>query len=474
MSLEVLAHRDAEGNVEYFSTTARNITERIELEQSLERQARHDPLTGLPNRTLLYERIREASAAIAVDPSRWISVLFIDLDHFKIINDSLGHTLGDQLLQAISHRILTVAGPRDVVGRFGGDEFVVLCEDVSDPAYVLDLARRVETTLETPFRLGGHDIHVGVSIGVADAPGESDPDVILRDADTAMYEAKSSGRGRLVVFDDELRRRAVDRQRTESALRASRDGGDLEVFYQPVLDLRTRTLRGTEALLRWHRDGELVPPEDFVTVAEETGLIVPIGRWVLEEACKQTAQWQQLPGWADLGISVNVSARQLQRPGFAGTVGDVLQASGLARGTLTLEITETVLVEDEVTVVAVLEALRAMGVHLAIDDFGTGYSSLTYLHRLPVDTVKLDRSFVAGVADDLQKRAIVTAVMTLTKALGLRSIAEGVETERELAELRILGCTAGQGHLISPALEASAIAPLLSVGHGRAGGPLPG
>ncbi len=229
-----------------------------------------------------------------------------------------------------------------------------------------------------------------------------------------------------------------------------------------MVDLRTRTIRGLEALLRWHRDGLLVPPEDFVSVAEETGLIVPIGRWALGEACRQTAAWQRLPGRADLGVAVNVSARQLQHQGFVATVSEALESSGLQFGTLTIEITETVLVSEEALVLQGIEALREMGVHIAIDDFGTGYSSLTYLHRFPVDTVKLDRSFVAGVADDLPKRAIVTAVVNLTKALGLHSIAEGVETERELAELRILGCSAGQGHLLSRAVPADRVAPLLS------------
>jgi len=466
MSVKVIAHPGPDSDVAYMSAVARDITERIALQGSLERQATHDPLTGLPNRSLLLERIRRAcdgNEARGADPS--LALLFVDLDHFKVINDSLGHGLGDRLLQAIAERILTVTRPGDTVARFGGDEFVVLCERLDAADDALRVAHRLETTLQAPFVVDGHEIHVGVSIGIAFAEdGDIDPVAILRDADTAMYEAKSAGRGRWVVFDEQLRRRAVDRQRTESALRQSRNGENLHLHYQPVLDLRTGTIRSVEALLRWERDGEFVAPAQFVLVAEETGLIVPIGAWVLEEACRQAAQWQRTPGWADLGVAVNVSARQLQRPGFLSTVSDLLASCGLAPGSLTLEITESVLLDDTATIVSALESLRDLGVHVAVDDFGTGYSSLTYLHRLPVDTVKLDQSFVAGVADDPQKRAIVTAVINLAKALGLNSVAEGIETERQMAELRMLGCDAGQGHLISEAVDAAAITRMLEHG----------
>jgi len=456
MSMQVLSHRNNDDEIEFYSAVLHDISERKQLEASLERQATHDPLTGLPNRTLLFQRIAQAIDGLrSSGTSQTIGVLFIDLDHFKVINDSLGHALGDRLLRAIGERIRTAVRPGDTVARFGGDEFVVLCERLEANEDAAVIAHRVETTLQAPFLIDGHEIHAGVSIGISytDA-SESDPAAVLRDADTAMYQAKSDGRGRWVIFDDALRRKAVERQRTETALRQSRHGEDLVIHYQPVVDLRTGTVRAVEALVRWNRNGESVGPDDFVPIAEETGLIVPIGSYVLDTACRQVAEWQQRPGWSGLAVSVNVSARQLQYPGFVSMVGAALESSRLEPNTLSMEITESVLFEDVSQASQRLQELRSLGIRIAVDDFGTGYSSLTYLDRLPVDLVKLDRSFVAGVGTDPTRTAIVTAVVNLALALGLDPVAEGIETEQQRADLYRLGCVYGQGFLIAPPMSA--------------------
>ena len=456
MSMQVLSHRDDDGAIEFYSAVLHDISELKQLEASLERQATHDPLTGLPNRTLLFERINRAIEGLRMSGSvHRVGVLFVDLDHFKVINDSLGHALGDRLLRAIAERIRTAVRPGDTVARFGGDEFVVLCERLDSVEDAAIIAHRVESTLQAPFLIDGHEIHAGVSIGISFADAsELDPVAILRDADTAMYQAKSDGRGRWVMFDDDLRHRAVERQRTETALRQTRHGEDLVVHYQPVVDLQTGSIRAVEALLRWNRDGQFIRPDDFVPVAEETGLIVPIGAWVLDTACRQVADWQSRDGWSNLGLSVNVSARQLQYPGFPATVMGTLADSRLHPDTLAMEITESVLLDDVVQAGRRLEELRSLGIQIAVDDFGTGYSSLTYLDRLPVDLVKLDRSFVTGVGIDPTRTAIVTAVVNLAHALGIGAVAEGIETDQQRAELHRLGCTYGQGYLIAPPMSA--------------------
>ncbi|MCZ7629495.1 MAG: bifunctional diguanylate cyclase/phosphodiesterase [Microthrixaceae bacterium] len=357
--------------------------------------------------------------------------------------------------------------PGDVVGRFGGDEFVVLCEEVESLDAATAVAGRIASTLEAPFKVDGHDIHVGVSIGIAFADEAADAEEILRDADAAMYRAKSGGRGQWVVFDEELRRTAVVREQVEADLRSSHGGDSMVLHYQPIADCSTQHVHGVEALLRWHRNGELVTPEVFMQVAEETGLITSIGEWVIGEACAQLARWAQRSGWSGLRVSVNVSARQIQRPGFVAMVKATIDDAGVDPTTLCLEMTETVLVGDELNAAGALEELRGLGVSVAIDDFGTGYSSLTYLHRLPVDVVKLDRSFVEGICTDAQKRSIVEAVVNLCEALGLSSVAEGVETDEELDVLRALGCNSAQGNLLSPALPVGSLEQLMRLHSGE-------
>lgn len=462
--LQVLAHRGADDGVEYYSAVVRDISDRKRLEATLEHQATHDPLTGLPNRALLFRRIGNAVEGLRATGSQHrVGLLFIDLDRFKTINDSLGHALGDRLLRSIGERIRTAVRPGDTVARFGGDEFVVLCERLDDEHDAVVIAHRIESTLQVPFQVDGHEINAGVSIGIAFAdPTDPDPVAVLRSADTAMYRAKSDGRGRWVMFDEDLRSQAVERQRLETALRQTRHGQDLVVDYQPVVELLTGRIVGAEALVRWTRDGTTVPPDTFIPLAEDTGLIVPIGAWVLRTSCEHAARWQAVAGNEHVGVAVNVSARQLQHPGFVASVERMLSETGVRPPTLCLEITETVLLDDVEQSRQRLEELRGLGVRIAVDDFGTGYSSLTYLHRLPIDVVKLDQSFVRGVGADSDDTAIVTAVVNLAGTMGLDSVAEGIETELQLAHLRKLGCRHGQGFLLAPPLALEEFVALLA------------
>ena len=440
-----------------------DVSERRELEDRLRSLAMHDPLTGLPNRSLLFERLERAVEGLRGHGTRHsVGLLFIDLDHFKTVNDTLGHALGDRILTEVADRLAAVVRPGDTVARFGGDEFVVLCERLDDPGDAVVIAHRIDQALRRPLRVDEREFELGVSIGISYADPEAvDPLAVLQDADAAMYRAKSEGRGHWVIFDERLREEAARRQRTETALRSTRDGQELEVHYQPVVSLATGRITGVEALVRWRRDGRLVPPSEFVPIAEDTGLIVPIGAWVMRTASRQVAQWQQLPGYEDLSLAVNVSARQLEHPHFTPLVSEVLNGSSLRRGTLWLEITESLLLEDLNTATEHLERLARMGARLALDDFGTGYSSLSYLRRFPVESVKLDRSFVAGVGADAEDSAIVTAVIELARGLGKRCVAEGIETEQQYELLRELGCDFGQGYLMSRPVPAEELRELL-------------
>jgi diguanylate cyclase (GGDEF)-like protein/PAS domain S-box-containing protein len=474
MLLQLLAHRDhPDGPIEFFSAVARDISDRKRLEESLAQQATHDPLTGLPNRSLLFERIRRALAGLRdVGARHSVALLFIDLDHFKHVNDNLGHELGDRILAEVAQRIQAVVRPGDTVARFGGDEFVVLCERLEEPEDAVVIAHRIDEALGPPARIDGRELQLGASIGISYADVDDvDPSAMLRDADTAMYRAKVAGRGRWVVFDETLRQQAQDRRRIETALRSSRHGDDLELRYQPVVDLRSRRVTGVETLVRWRHGGELIAPARFVPVAEETGLIVPIGAWVLRTACTQAARWQQLPGWSDLEVAVNVSARQVEQDEFAAVVADTIDSAGLASGSLWLEITESALLDDVQAARSRLDELRALGARIALDDFGTGYSSLTYLRRFPVDAVKLDQSFVQGIGVDPGDAAIVEAVVGLAAALGKVCIAEGVETAAQADALTALGCESAQGHLFSEPLDADQLTELLGATTRRTWGP---
>jgi diguanylate cyclase (GGDEF)-like protein len=467
---EVVVH-DGVGRRPRYSLIARDVSDQRRVEQSLLRRATHDRLTGLPDRGLLFERIERAADALRGQGARHaVALLFIDIDHFRSLNDRLGHELGDELLVEVARRISSVVRPGDTVARFGGDQFVVLCDRLDDSGDAVVIAHRVDLVLRPPVRLGDHEVRLGASIGISYAdPDAVDPLATLRDADAAMSLAKAEGRGQWVIFDEQLRDRAATRSRMETGLRETRNGEELELRYQPSVSLSTGRITGVEALVRWRRDGEWVAPEDFIPVAEETGLVVPIGAWVLQTAVEQVAQWQQLPGWQDLRLAVNVSPRQLQQPEFAAMVARVADWSSLRRGSLWLEITERLLLEDLGLASQRMERLARLGARLALDDFGTGYSSLSYLRRLPVDAVKLDRSFVSGVTTDPGDRAIVEAVVHLAKALGKETIAEGVERADQAELLRSFGCDAVQGHLIAGPVDAPTLAGMLesSLGGGR-------
>ena len=433
--------------------------ERKRFEAQLAHQAHHDPLTRLPNRVLFMEFLVLALARARRYRST-IAVLFLDLDRFKVVNDSLGHDAGDKLLVALGERLRSVIRPGDTVARFGGDEFTILCEDLSGPQatqQAVEVAERLLDVIHQPFLLEGDEHFLSASIGIALArSGDDPPDALLRDADAAMYQAKERGKGRWALFDDTMRQSALQRLEIENALHRAIDRGEFRVFYQPCMSIREGRCVGAEALVRWqHPERGLVAPMEFIGLAEETGLVVPLGRWVIDEACRQAARWHAERADPDgFQVSVNLSGRQLAHSELVDQVAAAIEATGIDPSWLSLEITESVLMDDVDATTATLRRLKALGVHLSIDDFGTGYSSLGYLKRFPVDSVKVDRSFVDGLGTDAEDSAIVAAVVSLGHALGLTVVAEGVETEAQLSELVALGCDQAQGYLFSPPMAA--------------------
>jgi diguanylate cyclase (GGDEF)-like protein len=441
-------------------------------ERALLHQAFHDSLTGLPNRALFDDHLGQLLAR-RQRRAQEAAVLFLDIDRLKWVNDSLGHAAGDQLLVAVAERLKAVLRPGDTVARFGGDEFVVLCDDLSSESEALTVAERLRDALAAPFHLRGREIGLTASIGVALASTSTHdtPDALLRDADAAMYRAKEKGRDRVELFDDRMRSRALARLETESMLRRAIDQGQLRVYYQPVIDLATGRVTGLEALARWsHPERGVVLPSEFIGVAEETGLIIGLGAYVLIEACTQVARWNsRYPDHPPLTMSVNLSAHQLRAAGLREMVAGALAQSNLSPPLLCLEITETALVEDVESSQAALDALKDLGVTLAVDDFGTGYSSLIYLRRFPVRVLKIDRSFVVGLGTSAEDTAIVAGVVGLARALGLLAVAEGVETPEQAARLHELGCALAQGYHWSEPLTARQTGQWLKAHYGRSG-----
>jgi diguanylate cyclase (GGDEF)-like protein/PAS domain S-box-containing protein len=442
--------RDAGGRPDHYISQGVDITARRHDAERLDHQAHHDPLTGLPNRTL-FDRVLDDALERRRETSSRLAVLFIDIDDFKVINDSLGHRAGDELLVSVAERLSTVLRPDDTIARFGGDEFVILLERVMSLADVRRVADRIAAEVRRPFLLDGRQRFLSASLGVAVADGtERTAEELLRDADAAMYQAKEQGKARLEFFDGSVRTRAVERLELEAGLRDALAGGELSLVYQPKVGLADGHVFGTEALLRWqHPALGPISPARFIPIAEQSGLIVPIGEWVLQQACRQAAEWRA-GGREDLVMAVNLSPRQLSSPDLPKLVAAALSDNGLPPSALCLEITESAIMEEPEAAQRVLQGLKALGVRLAIDDFGVGYSSLSHLkYLLPVDIIKIDKSFIDGLPDAGDSRAIVAAIIQLAQALGVVAVAEGVETEGQAEILRELGCHLAQGYLFS-------------------------
>ncbi|MEO6715102.1 MAG: EAL domain-containing protein [Mycobacteriales bacterium] len=424
-----------------------DLSERRDAEAKLLRQAMHDPLTGLPNRALFMDRLRLMLARGARSPTL-TGVIFIDLDDFKDINDGHGHKVGDEVLVETARRLMDVVRPFDTVTRLGGDEFVILCVDLATQLDATGIATRLLEAIAQPIALGDDEVGVTSSIGIALAKDDSvSADAVLHEADSAMYRAKTRGKNQIEIFDDHARSSIVTRVRIEALLRQGLRDSLFVLHYQPIYDLATGELVAVESLLRLQDPhGDLLPPASFIGVAEHSGLIVPIGAWVLEESCRQLAQWRRDCVVSEsVRVAVNLSVRQVARSDLVKTVRRAIAESGLGPSSLSLELTESILMEADSAHVRQLEELRAMGVVLEIDDFGTGYSSLTYLKRLPVSVIKIDRSFVAGLLTNAADRGIVLSVIGLGQALGLTTIAEGVENAEQLDALWVLGCDQAQG-----------------------------
>src|SRR3954447_11491651 len=480
VSQVLVAHRRPDGSIDYYSSITRDLTEKRQIEQELARAGMYDTLTGLPQRPLFVDALGQAMEA-AIESGVQVAVLLLGLDHFKLVNDSFGHDSGDLMLRLVTQRLEDFVRRGDLLARFSGDVFCMLANSVPSEVEALRIADEIATAMAAPYQLDGDEGFVTMSVGIAMSGGlesVATPETMLRDADAALHRAKDRGRARSELFVEDYRATAVHRLRTANDLHRALTEQEFRVVYQPEVDLRTGHVTGVEALVRWHHpERGLVPPGEFIPLAEQTGLIAGIGAWVLDTALAQAAHWRQARyDGAALTVWVNLSARQLGDPGLVELVADTLLRHGVDAAQLGLEITESALLEDAEGAVLALSSLRELGVRLAVDDFGTGYSSLSYLKRLPVDAVKIDRSFVDGLAVDGDDSAIVAAVAGMARALHLTTIAEGVENLDQLRALRRLGCDLAQGFFfttpqppahITRLLESDRVSPMFAYDEGE-------
>jgi diguanylate cyclase (GGDEF)-like protein len=420
----------------------------------------HDALTRLPNRALLAENLKFVMERAKQHEDYQFGVLFLDLDRFKNVNDSLGHTIGDQLLIAMARRLESCIREVDMVARLGGDEFAILLDGIPNSGEATNMAQRIQKKLETPFNLSGHEVFTTTSIGIAlSSTGYDHPENMLRDADTAMYRAKAQGKACYEVFDKGMHAHAVHLLQMENDLRRALEREEFRVYYQPIVSLENGQLAGFEALIRWqHPERGFINPADFIPLAEDTGMIAPIGLWILKRACQQLAQWQwQSPAHRSLFMSVNLSGKQVAEPDLVGQIREILEETHVDARHLKLEITESMVMENAELAAQLFKRLKALGVQLSIDDFGTGYSSLSYLHRFPLDTLKIDRSFVGRIGEAAENIEIVRTIVSLADNMGMDVVAEGVETLGQLAQLRKLNCQYGQGYLFARPADAASI-----------------
>ena len=457
--------REPDGTPRHVILQIQDISDRKKAEELIHHAAFHDALTGLPNRTLFSDRLAMAVERAKRSDEYRFAVIFADLDRFKIVNDSLGHDMGDKLLIELSRRLEECLRTVDTVARFGGDEFAVLLDGVHSITEATDVATRIQNALKEPFILDGNEFYTTASMGIAySKQGYEKLEDILRDADTAMYKAKANGKARHEVFDSRMHTRAVQALTLENELRRALEKSEIQPYYQPIIELGTGKITGFEALARWiHPERGLISPADFIPLAEETGLIIPIGFSILRQSCLQTAHWQKKFNLPDLTMSVNLSGKQFKHLTLIDEIKEILFASELHPHYLKLEVTETIAMENTQVTIRMLKQLKGIGVQIAIDDFGTGYSSLSYLHRFPFDVLKIDRSFVTRMTMDRESFGIVKTITTLAAELGKIVTAEGVEKPEHLKMLNKFGCQLGQGYLFSKPVDPRSAEQLLTV-----------